>query len=904
MAVAATLPLGAQEKWGTIEGLTRDTDGDLLPGVTIVVSGANMMGERVSVSDRDGDFRFVMIPPGQYRVSASLSGFQPVSQDRVPVALGKTAHLDITMESGFGDTVEVIAESFLIDTTSSTVGANITDEFISSLPTDRQYQMVMSILPGAVENDNAPMHGASVFDNIYLVDGADSTDPLSRTWAVAINFDNIQEVQVQTGGIAAEYGKGTGAVVNLLTKSGSNQLHGVIRYYLTDTDWNEEARGDRWHFVDATRYLTESRGAANLGGPVLRDHLWFFVSYENRNKSLPTSYWASPQHNLDAAASGDTSSHITHGEEFYQGHYAQAKLTWSPSPSNTFMVQYMEDPIDIPNAETYGGSTSYVQTADLTQEQGGWTAIADWTGVLSNSAFLNFKYNIKRASLNGVPNSIGTSYRMDTSAGRVYWGGSLVKYYTNRDHDIYAASWSQFVDDLGGNHNFKAGLEYSNISIRQLSDTYPGGEYIRIYPDGETPYYRYVMHQWRGEAKTTNDNWSLYLQDSWMVSSKLTLNLGLRVETLVEQTPQGYKGLDWGLGDRIAPRLGFACALGSHGHSNLHGSAGRYHDTMGNYVTNSFVVTPNLQYTFQYWSFALGDWDPDRAYYFDIGAAHADQFVLDSPYMDEITLGYEGRITDTMSWSVDGIWRTWKKGIEDDDGQYFDEFPDNPPDDGNYVFMNLGKFRGYKGIEFTLRKRLGAGKLQYLASYTYSKAESLWGNNDYVSVYADNPFTYYGWWGPPIYDIRHMVKFNGSYFLPLGFQVGANFTYWSGFPYTIYGTVQTNDESEWGARTFGSYYPEGRGSRRLGATYRVDFRAEKNFNLGRDMSIGLYVDIFNLTDTQRVQSNNPYVGVIAINQPGQQIDNFGNAVDFSDFDPEPDRWQAPRSYFFGAKFEF
>jgi len=903
--VAVALPLAAQEKSGTVAGVVFDGDGVPLPGATVSVTGENMMGARNTITDAGGVFRFMSIPPGSYTVAASLAGFQSVKQDNVPVSLGKTAHLDMTLKSGFGDTIEVTSETMLIDTTSSKVGANVTSEMLSAMPTDRQYQYVMALLPGAVEANNPMMHGASGSDNMYMVDGASTTDPLTNTWSTAINFDNIQEVQVTTGGISAEYGRGTGAVVNMLTKSGSNQFHGMVRAHVTDTEWNSEAKGDRFYFSDSTRYITEDRWSFNLGGPIVRDNLWFFVSWEDRGKTKPTSVFQTPDDFMNAGDTGDSASYITHGDTPYEGHYGQAKLTWSPNSSNTFMAQYMDDPIDIPNLYSYLGYNSRGEGSDVLREQGGYNVIATWTGILSDNAFLDAKFNMKRNSLNNIPTGEGITYYMTNSAGYLYWNNASSLYLTDRDHDNFAVTWTQFVNDLAGDHNFKFGIDYIAIQNTRTSNNYPGGEFFRYLSDGETPYYHRVVTQWHGETVTDETNWALYAQDSWQVTSNLTLNLGLRLETLVEKTPQGgFTGLDWGIGDRIAPRLGFAYAIGSKGESNLHGSYGRYHDTIGNYVTRTFADVPSYDYTFQYWSGDLGDWDPDRTYYYSIGGASASTFPLDSPYMDEFTLGYEGRLTDTMAWSVDGIWRTWKKGIEDDDGQWFDEFPDNPPDDGNYVFMNLGTYREYKGIEFTLRKRLGADKFQFIASYTYSDTESLWGNSDYATVYADNPFNYYNWNGRPEYDHRHMAKFNGSYFLPLGFMVGTNFTYWSGMPYTIYADAQTSDNSEWGARTFGNYYPEQRGSRELDATYRWDLRLEWNVGIGRGMNIGLYVDIFNVTNTQPIRDTNNFYGTLLIDEPGQTVDNLGNPIDTSTFEPAANEWQAPRSYFFGAKFEF
>jgi hypothetical protein len=902
--LAVALPVTAQEKGGTIQGQVVDNDGIVLPGVIVVVSGENMMGDRSTVTDANGEFRFPMIPPGLYDISASLASFQPIKKEGVPVTLGNVANIAITLQPGFGDTIEVVSESFLIDTTSSKVGANITKEFLSEMPTDRQYQMVMSILPGAVEANNPYMHGASGGDNMYLIDGADSSDPSTRTWSSAINFDNIQEVQVQTGGINAEYGKGTGAVVNMVTKSGSNEFHGTARFHITDVDWNSEAKGDSYYFSDATRYITEDRWSASLGGRIVRDHLWFFGSYETRGKTLPTAYWNDPQDLLDAGETGDVAGNITNSESPYEGYYGQVKLTWSPSAAHQGMIQYMDDPIDIPQLYAYIGYSSRSPSADNLREQGGYNVMANWTWVATDNGFLDLRYNQKRNALNNIPYGSGITYRITNSAGTIYYGNSTYDYRTERNHDIYGASWNQYVDDLAGDHSFKFGIEYSDIFLGQLAKQYPGGEYIRLYPDGETPYYRYVWQQYPGRLDTGNENWSFFVQDSWMVSSRLTLNIGLRLETLVDQTPQGYKALDWGIGDRIAPRLGFAYALGAKGDSNLHGFYGRYHDTIGNWVSFNFVEAPNEEYCFQYYDVAGDQWPDDYLACYSVGAANTNQFDLKSPYMDEFSLGFEGRITDTMSWSIDGIYRKWKQGIEDDDGQLFDEFPDNPPVDGNYVFANVDDVREYRGVELTLRKRLGGDKLQFLASYTWSDTESIWGDADESTVYADNPFNYYNYRGRPFYDYRHMFKINGSYFLPWGFVVGTYFSYWSEKPMTITADVQTSEESQWGGLEFGGYYPEPRGSRELPATYRWDLRLEKIFNLGRNMTLAIYADIFNVTDQQKPVDFNGYYGVIEIDEPGQQIDNNGVPVDTSGFEPAYDEWQAPRSYFFGAKFEF
>ena len=167
----------------------------------------------------------------------------------------------------------------------------------------------------------------------------------------------------------------------------------------------------------------------------------------------------------------------------------EAKLTWSPNTSNTLMAQYMEDPIDIPDIFAYRGYSNRGQGADALREQGGSNVMVEWTGVLSDRAFLNIKYNQKRDFLNQLPIGSGTTYRITNSAG-IYWNNATSDYRTNRNFDVLAGTWSQFVDDLAGDHNFKAGLEYFVRNNEWYDESYPGGDYIRFLSDGETPYYR------------------------------------------------------------------------------------------------------------------------------------------------------------------------------------------------------------------------------------------------------------------------------------------------------------------------------------------------------------------------------------------------------------------------------
>ncbi len=883
LVVAAAFAATAQERNGSVEGVVIDQQSAALPGVTVTISGVNMMGERTAVSDDAGRFRFPLIPPGKYAVKAALEGFQTVEKGDVPVSLGKAAILEFVLPLGtFAETVEVTADQVLVDTTSSEVGGNLTGDFVAGLATDRQYQMVMTILPGTVEGNNPYMHGAAGSDNMYLVDGADTADPMTRTWSSAMNFDNLEDIQVITGGVPAEYGKGTGAVVNLVTKSGSNTFHGLARYTYSDTDINGTLRGDRFAFNEPTKYTDEKRPAFNLGGPILKDKLWFFTSYEKRDKKKPITYIASEE---DSLAPGGPI--YTQTQTSYKGYYASGKLTFQLNPYNTFFVNYMKDPIDIPMRYAYSGGLTRAPSAEVTTKQGGTNTIAAWTGILSSSSILDVKYNQKRAVLSNIPFTIAPTF----SNGLAIWGGATSNYQTNRDHDIYSATFSHYAEMGSSSHELKAGIEYSDVAIRQLNDTYPGGSYTRYRTGTQIPQYQLRFTQYPGWIDTTTLTSTAFVQDSWRVSSNFTINLGVRAESMQSKNNQGQAIIDWGWSDRLQPRLGFAWNLDG---ANLHGSLGRYQDTIYDYIAGKFSPVPDLVYDRYNWSVAANDYTFFQHYV--QGASYVTRADLKSPYMDEATLGYEGKLSSDLAWGSSAVWRRWEKGIEDDDGQVFPGV-DNPPDDGNYHYMNLGKTREYKALELYLKKTLSAGKLQFLTSYTYSKVESYWDDSDVADFYADNPYSYYHYWGEPTYDRTHVFKFNGSYLLPWGFAVGSNFLLSSGAPYTVTADVETSD----GRYYAGSYYVSRHGAERAPSYYRLDLRIEKSFHVG-PLTLAVYADIFNVTDNQQVFAIDGSLGTIHLagDAPGAAY----TVVDPNPSYGQANEWQFPRSYFFGFKVEF
>ncbi|MFN3413648.1 MAG: carboxypeptidase regulatory-like domain-containing protein, partial [Thermoanaerobaculum sp.] len=235
--VLLAAPALAQQQYGSIAGTVVDNQQQPLPGVTVTLSGPAMQGTRVAVTDTQGRFRFVPVPPGKdYTLKFELSGFNTLEQTGIVVNLGKETPIVAEMSlSQFAEAITVTAEKIVVDTSKSTVDTTVDWTLVDTLVTNRNFQTMMQMAPGVKAGNNPYVHGNSNDSNSYLIDGVETTDPRTNTWGTAINWDTIQEAQVQTAAFAAEYGRATGGIVNLLTKSGTNSFRGTgYDFYRTD----------------------------------------------------------------------------------------------------------------------------------------------------------------------------------------------------------------------------------------------------------------------------------------------------------------------------------------------------------------------------------------------------------------------------------------------------------------------------------------------------------------------------------------------------------------------------------------------------------------------------------------------------------------------------------------------
>src|SRR5262245_1219322 len=288
-ACRAAVPLLADGSLsGTISGRVKDESGGALPGATVELTSVEKGFKRTETTDAAGAFNFALLPPGHYTVKGTLQGFDTyVSTDNVVIP-EKTTTVDMTMKLAKEQaSVEVVGDTPLVDKFSPTDTTVVRSELTDKLPIGRAYQNVVDFAPGQndIDGDGNPnARGAPDSGNVFLFDGVDTTDPTTGTFGANNNFDTIQEVVVNNAAVSAEYGRFQGAVVNVITKSGTNILHGSGRVEITNDSWNAQNKGvNQLSGQPFAREKVDENAydyTFTLGGPAWKDHIWFFGAYE------------------------------------------------------------------------------------------------------------------------------------------------------------------------------------------------------------------------------------------------------------------------------------------------------------------------------------------------------------------------------------------------------------------------------------------------------------------------------------------------------------------------------------------------------------------------------------------------------------------------------------------------
>jgi len=813
----ASLPAAAVELTGQIRGVVVDTDGLAVPSVELVLTSEKMQGDARTNSGPDGQFRFVGLPVGEYRLQASMAGFQPKAIT-VRVAAGLSANVDVELSTAMaGEELIVEEEAAIVDVTSTRTGAVLTKEMLRDIPNaGRDYQGATALAAGVVSNGsgNPNMRGGLSYGNQYYVDGVNTTDPLTNTFSMNMNFDAIEEVQVITGGMDAEYGRAMGGAVNVVTRSGGNEFHGDVQVLYNNTAMQvyqplPEEEGQEDDVYD------DFQLAINLGGPIKEDKLWFFTSFQ-MNRVLSTL---------------SVPETVTRPEGFEQmqterwaSKYLFGKITWKPNADHRVWVHAQTDPTNIDNAE---GSYYTLPNAETWWQQGGWLASLGHQWTPGSQTIVDAQLSTSRTYINYMPiqwrdctewEAVGqiaegncTSHGSDLDSSLGSWvaydyggfsyGEAQSAYYTRRARTSFNAAITRFAS-LMGDHQMKLGLQSDFLGSYSIYEGYDTGE-VAYQHDGDptnlegyTPAEIFIANN-KWESELGGALVSVYLQDAWQPVSRLTLRPGLRLDNSRFTNNIGEVVIAT---TTLSPRFGAAFDLTGDQRTSLYAYYGRFYDS-GFLEIADLLSKENGGGAWYPWADQAGDWSDTASYGF--GSEFLVHEDLRVPYSDEFDVGLNRDLGGGWAAGVNFTYEMGRNLFEDDevnliwnddgtavigsrDGTGLDRYRLRTPDE---AFVN------YTALEFTAEKAFEE-RWGLLASYTWSRAYGR-ERDDLTYGLASGTFDIAPQQeyevGLMPYDIPHSIKIAGSMREPnamevgtrtaLGYIFGWNFTMRSGWPY-------------------------------------------------------------------------------------------------------------------------
>jgi hypothetical protein len=613
-------PVQAQgTQTGTLAGTVDSADGAPLPGVSVTITSAVLLGERSTVSDAGGAYTFRGLPPGDYKVRFALAGFGTIERT-VSVGLGGFASANASLSvATVEETIEVVGEAPSILTTSQ-VATNLRyEETVDKLAMNRNLAAIAEMSAGLTDNGpnigQVTIGGAFAYDNVFLLNGVDINDNLFGTANPLFIEDALQEVSILTSGISAEYGRFSGGVVNAVTKSGGNSFSGSWRTDITNSDWQDEslveknaiARGTGQPHLDDTNFIH----TATLGGPVLKDRLWFFGAA--RHEDTATA-------NALSVTGGPYNWGISNRR--FEG-----KLTGRIAANHNLQANYIKQK----NAETDRPSINTTASMDartlVDRETPSDLFVARYDGALTSNLFAEAQYSRKTFGFRGTG---GTSTDILESPFMTRGGGGIpsgrhynAPYFSSfdpedRNNRQYAGALSYFLSTGStGRHDLKLGGEYFTSSrtggnsqsatgfVFSADAVTSGGQPIldsngRMVPNF-VPNVSQVTN-WRSVqgAQIFLNTTSIYLNDRWQLNDRWTFNLGVRMEKHSTDATQG--GISSINSTALVPRLGATFDVKGDGKWILQATYGHYSGKASEtqFADNTNVGTPSsVVYTYQ-----------------------------------------------------------------------------------------------------------------------------------------------------------------------------------------------------------------------------------------------------------------------------------------------------------------
>jgi outer membrane receptor for ferrienterochelin and colicin len=857
---------------GTIAGTVADDSGAVMPGVAVTITSQERGVTRTAVTDEGGKFLFASVPIGNYTITAQLMGFETAQLTDNLVETEKTTTVAVALRVGqLTETVRVTGETPIVDMTNVAANTRVRSDQFEKLAIGRTYQALIGTVPGVVGTGNVNALGALTSNNQFLIDGVDTSDPTTGTFGTNLNYESIQEVSVYTSGASAEYGRALGAIVNVVTKSGTNQFEGSFKYVFLNDKWdkqNSTTNAVTGASLERVKFdQINPSYAFTGGGPIVKNRAWFFATYERQENTTPQRQTVG-----------------TFPEDYQQittSDFFNIRGTVQLNSSNNVWVKFFRSPTNGFIIDYWGG-TAGQRTALTLQNQWAENWAGQWSGVIRNNwtmdaAFADYKGVIdvftfeESAILNNAP--------VFSQADSRYYNGATFNGFVDRPRRQFNAASTWFLARGDSSHSVKAGLDYQTVESGAQFD-YPNRQlYIATNFDQRTGTITPLNRRDYESGASTSDgkNLALFVRDKFQVTPRFFVEAGVRMESQEGQSDVGDVTIN---ATTFSPRLSSSYDLAGDGKSLVQGSYGRYYVGVIQSFSDGFAAIP------QQTNFDNYTWNGTDYVFSNSVRLGASNFRpnddLNPYFMDEFTIGYQQQVGRSLAAGVRFISRTWGDLI--DDTRSFNA-------DGTILRQVVNydaAERTYRGIQFLFERRF-ASNWSAGASYTYSQTRGNHFENTYTSLgdyleadcrtpvdltvgnagilpcsEVQNGANKYG---APGYDRPHNFKLQGSYVRPIG---PTNLTFGAvseSISKTRYERVRSVNVLLPGTLTnsgnTATYFYEERGASPIpGMLWYVDLAAELSWRIAKTYQTGFKAEMFNLTndEMQTTTSNTAWCG--------------------------------------------
>jgi hypothetical protein len=946
-AATAMAQSGGASATGSIQGRVHDNSGAAMPGVTVTVSGPSMIGAQTAVTSSEGVYRFPGVPAGVYRVAYEMPGFSTLVREGIRVGIGFTATLDVELlVKQMEESVTVTGEAPVVDATATRVQTNFDKAQLDALPNARDMWSLLAETP-AVTLNRFDVGGSTAGtqttyvaygnggQNRPLIEGINTTE---GTAAAGFYFDygSFDEVIIGTAGNSVEMPSG-GVISNFIGKSGGNRLSGELYFEYehpdaqsTNVSDEQLARGFANIPRNVINQLGLERGAANtlldyknlnasVGGPIIKDKLWFWAGYLR-------------QQNVVYQPAGGA---ILDGTEFltklvnYTG-----KLTYQITPKDR-VIGYLQYGTKFQPFRTDAGFITgpqhISQASTLNQESPSWVGKVEYNRTFGSRGFLELRAGEFGYNFGLVGNDQTTPRKEDRATLAVTGGGR--DWELDRRRKQAHGSYTFYVDNwMGGNHQFKVGGEVQHETGRTIWQQYYADNVLHVLNNGAASAVRLGLpvDSWNGLR-----NYGLYVNDSFNLR-RFTVNVGLRYDRyrvfLPEQdrpasrfSPQAahFDAVDnVKTFNHVVPRVGLIFDLGGDGKTLLKANYGRYYFNPG--VALADLVNPNT--STQYTEYAWTDRNGDLLWQAGEEGAIVQQFggtanvIIDpglrNSFTDELSAWIERELPGQIGARMGVVWKMDRDGYQRENQNrprsawtvpttVTDIGPDGRAGTGddqtlpalglpaavlalptvNRVYNPEGFDADYKSFEVGVTKRF-SGNWSMVSSFLYthtSEYGTSYFNSGPGSNGGNDPSLFSGLAGTIGFPITPNGKADRSEFGFWSFKIHGTweplralrvtpiFRMQQGYPFGRVFTATVTGVTQ-------NFLAEELDAHRMDTFKQLDLRVQKDFGLGSRAKLGLIFDVYNVFNENTELNINARTGRLTISETSENVPTFGAPV--------------------------